>query len=413
MKLKSVAILTHRKTKTRDDVEEPEFVFLRSLHRDLQSFGRDDVSLIVAGTQAVFSWSALYNKPASRALRLAVGRSRLQQDKDRLRSYEDAHTENFSTPFDVDTDKIEPAIVDCGDDPDRIGIFEYHAHHQSMTSKVARGRFARFLVYDNGAATRPLMGIIGLSSPVYFNGARDGHLGWGPVGRRVNGVWEKDPVEKRRRDSGLLNISHVTIATAVHPYDELKAGKLLSTLCFSEEVIGTLEDKYGEPIAGLSTTGGWGINAAPYQRIKLGRRADGSTRDLFEKVEPKAPSLNTSFKYFSDETLLAALNLHKARSEDSSAEMANHAEDISIRSALLRWALTTLGIPRRAVYVNEIGHFFGTCTDASIEFLSDTKVVPVPNDRAINIADAMTYWRARTNRSELKSVVPSRLSEGV
>ena len=295
MKHKSIVVSA---TLKKDGSTTPEFSFLRSFHRDLRAFGRDDISLVIVGNQAFFSWSALCNRTASIALRTAVSKSRLEQNRQFLEKFEQDFSGVFRTEFDIDTDRFEPEIVECSDDPDQLALFRYFAHHQSMASKVARGRFARFCIYDSSVEARPLAGIIGLSSPVYFNGARDGHVGWGPIRNKVGDEWVPDVEAKTRRDKGLLHVSHITISTPIPPYDKLKTGKLISTLCFSPEVIGYIEKKYGFPIAALTTTGGWGVNAAPYQRIRLGCNQDGDTRHLFQAVEPKHPSLNTTLDFF-------------------------------------------------------------------------------------------------------------------
>lgn len=411
MTLKSIAVETDQKFKSGEITETPELTFLRFLHRDLVSFGRDDVSLIVAGDQAVFSWSQLYNRTASGNLRNAVAISRLERNADRLRAYESQRIGEFNQTFDIDTSKIDPVVVDCGNDPDRLATFEYHSYHQSMSSKVARGRFGRFLIYDRAAAGKPLMGIIGLSSPVYFNGARDAHLGWQATGTRIDGQWHENKPEKEKRDRGLLHISHVTISTPVSPYTSIRIGKLLSALCFSPDIIQYMENKYGAEIAGLSTTGGWGINAAPYQRIKLAKTSNGKNRNLFEKVVPKNPSLNTSLDYFSDDTVSAALSLHKTRSTESSAPYEDCVNDRSLRHEIIRWAFRRVGVSRRAAYVNEVGHFFGSVSDDAISFLSDIGIGKPPRKRTIKISDALTYWRAKTAHEVLKDASPSRLTD--
>jgi len=254
------------------------------------------------------------------------------------------------------------------------------------------------------------MAVIGLSSPVYFNGARDRLLGWGPVGTWENGDWILDAENKAVRDHGLLCLSHITIATAVPPYDQFRIAKLISALCFSKDVISFLEKKYGRPIAGLTTTGGWGTNASPYQRIGLGVHDGGKTRELFKEIKPAAPSLNCSWDLFSDELFERAYDMHRMRSYDSSEPLKNFTEDENIRRELLSWALLHIGLPKKAVYVNQIGHFLGTRTDKAIEFLADVRKAHPPEMRTIPIEDALRWWRAKAERAVLRDVEPEKLS---
>ncbi|WP_211241997.1 Druantia anti-phage system protein DruA [Roseivivax halodurans] len=410
MKHKSIVVSS---TLEKDGRTTPEYNFLRSFHRDLRAFGRYDISLVIVGKQAFFSWSVLYNRTASKALRAAVSKSRLEQNRQFLDNFEQDFPGIFSTEFDIDTDRFEPEIVECSDDPDQLALFRYFAHQQSMASKVARGRFARFCIFDASVKARPLAGIIGLSSPVYFNGARDGHVGWGPIRNKIGDDWVPDVEAKARRDKGLLHVSHVTISTPIPPYDKLKFGKLISALCFSPEVIGYLEEKYGCPIVALTTTGGWGVNAAPYQRIRLGRNQQGDDRHLFHAVEPKHPSLNTTLDYFSDDTVELALEMHKGCTNESSTDFENWREKAALRNALLQWSLKYLGIPRKAAYVNEVGHFFGSVTDQATQFLNDVRSNDIPKERTIQTSDALSYWRSKTERSVRENVSTPRLSEDI
>lgn len=417
MSYKSIVVSTVSKKR---DSETPEFSFLRCLHRDLRAFGRDDVSMVVLGDQAFLSWSTLYNRPAAASLRTAVARSRLIENQELLRDYEAKHSGIFANSYTVDSDAIDPEIVECSEDTDQLEHFNYYCYHQSMAAKVKRGRFAQFCVYDRSINGRPLMAIIGLSSAVYFNGARDAHIGWGPIRSKIDGEWVNDADEKEKRDLGLLHLSHVTISTPVPPYDRLKIGKLLSAICFNPAVIGCLEEKYEKPIVGLSTTGGWGVNAAPYQRIKLGSKKEErggkvvvERRDLFEAVSPKYPSLNTTFEYFSDETLDAALELHKVRSPEPSDTVSQWRSNSSAREMLLKWSLKLLQIPRKAVYVNEVGHFFGTVTDDAKTFLADVRAASPPSSRTIPTEEALAYWREKSERMVLRNVQASRLSDEI
>lgn len=411
MRLNSVVFSFEDRVDGHKRIIEPEGQFLETAQRDLRAFGRDDVSFIRIGDTCVFMWSPKYDRPAGRKIREIAARTRLIDNKEALVEYEDAHPNHFDKQFLIDTESVQPLIVECDGDDELGALFDYYLTTQSIASVVKRGRFGRFLVYDEGAAGRPIMAIIGLSSPSYFNGARDSLLGWSPVGSHVEGEWILDHEAKEKRDEGLLCLSHITAAAAVPPYDRLPIAKLVSALCFSPTVIGHMEETFGRPIAGLTTTGGWGINAAPYQRIHLGLKADHRRRELFQAVRPKFPSLNCTFQYFSDELFEHAFELHRVRSEEPSKALRSFVDCVETRHYLMQWALRYLRIPKKAFYVNRIGHYVGTRNDAAISFLKDVRNNEAPAERMIPVGDSLEWWRSRIER-QVATVRAERLSAG-
>lgn len=410
MTLQSISIEITQRRKKNKVIKKPEFAFLKRLHNDLQAMGRDDVCLVQVGGILTFIWSTKYNRPASKALRAAVARARLIKNLEALIDFEKRNESLFSSQFTVDTNLICPVIEECDGSHEKIDLFNYYAFKQSIPSKVARGRFGRFLVYDESLEARPLMGIIGLSSPVYFNGARDKLFGWLPIGQKINGEWIEDAGAKAIRDEGLLSLSHITIAGAVPPYDQLKIARLISALCFCPKVVSFMEKKYGKPLACLTTTGGWGTNAAPYQRIRLGRDNRDSSRELFKEMKPKSPSLNKTLDFFSDELIKLAFELHRVRANESSEPYRDYHYNNLTRNYLLRFALKYIGLPLKAVYVNQIGHFVGTVTDDAIEYLGDVRSRTVPQCRTVAVVDAVRWWRERTDHRKLLNVRSDKLS---
>src|SRR5260370_24405882 len=230
---RSVAVPAQYKRGSKKDKPTEEAKFLKLLQSDLAHFGRTDAQYVQLADTAIFVWSTLYNQAASLDFRKGIAKARLVANASVLQSFEAAHPELFSPVFDLDTHAIAPEIVPCKNDLALNRIFDYYLFRQSIESSVNRARFGRFLVYDGAVACRPVMGIIGLSSAVYFNGARDTALGWTATGRRENKRWVKEPTAQERRDRGLLSLSHITVAPLVPPYSEdLKLGRLLSSQCF-------------------------------------------------------------------------------------------------------------------------------------------------------------------------------------
>jgi hypothetical protein len=407
----SVAVPATYKRGGRKGTPTVQAEFLKLLHKDLIRFGRTDAQFVESGDAAIFLWSTLYNQPASPQFRQEVARVRLAANAEALKSFETAHPQLFRPVFDLDTHAIVPEIVACDDDAELNRIFDYYLFQQSIESSVNRGRFGRFLIYDRAVACRPVMGIIGLSSPVYFNGARDAALAWPATGRREGKQWFKDPRAQKRRDRGLLSLAHITAAALVPPYsDNLKLGRLLSSLCFSDDVVGFMEARYERPITALTTTGGWGGSAGSYQRIRLRRTDSESLGHLFVSLEGQTPSLNQTLAYFSEPLFRAALGIHLGESSERSSRYKEFARDKSVRDDLFIWTLGYLGLPRAATYVNRISHYLGAVSEDGIRYLRKGARGAAPAERTIPIARVLSYWRGENGRVRLTQVRQTPLS---
>lgn len=409
---RSVAVEARHKKGAKRNAPTEESLFLKALSADLSRFGRADTVFAEVGNLAIFAWSTLYNQAASPEFRKEVAKCRLAANASTLKEFEASHAQLFRRTFTVDTHKINPEILPCGDDAELNAIFEYYLFQQSIESSVNRGRYGRFIVYDTSVAAKPIIGIIGLSSPLYFNGARDAVLGWMPPGHREGHDWIKDQGAQEIRDHGLLSLSHITVATLVPPYNDrnLKLGRLLTTLCFSDAVVGFMENTYKRPIAALTTTGGWGGSAGPYQRIRLRQSPSGMTH-LFFPVPTKEPSLNRSIRYFSSSVFRAALDVHRVSSPESSNQYKDFAQDESVRRRLFGWILHHLSLPRSAAYVNRVSHYVGAVSDAGIEYLRKGAKGRPPTLRTIPVETALRYWRDHNGRARLVKVRPTPLSE--
>jgi hypothetical protein len=199
----------------------------------------------------------------------------------------------------------------------------------------------------------------------------------------------------------------------VPPYNEnLKLGRLLTSLCFSDQVIGFMEARYKRPITALTTTGGWGGSAGPYQRIRL-RQTPSGAGHLFVSLDARKPSLNLTRRYFSQLLFRSAFDVHRVSSNEPSARFKDFARDESVRLALMAWTLRRLNLPRAATYVNRISHYLGAVTDDGIQFLKKGARGKPPTVRTIPITNAVNYWRAENARVLLPNARPTPLSQGI
>lgn len=292
------------------------------------------------------------------------------------------------------------------------GLFDYVAFGQSVAAEVDKMRSGKFLVYDVSQQPHRLMGIIGLKSPVYFNGARDAHLGWPPLFRNDAGRRTKNEHSFLLRNRALKSIYNIGVCMLASPYSSLRAGRLLSSLCFSPPVIDHLESRYGDPVLGLTTTGGWGGSAGQYERIRLGTPTlqNGQRPHLYARIHGVRPSMNFPHHLFSDPVFETAFATIKASAESARPFAAHHTEP-NVRLEMLRVACRLVGLPRVALATNVIAHYFGAVSGAchkSLRSLSNLRQPPAV--RTIPIRDALTEWRSKSPSQILRRATALRLS---
>jgi len=120
-------------------------------------------------------------------------------------------------------------IVERGSEDEML--FRYASLHWSIPVSSGYGRRLRFLIED--ASNGKLIGIVGLSDPVYGLGVRDRWIGW------------DNPARAER----LQNVMDAFVLGAVPPYNTLLCGKLAAMLVASSEV----RDEFSRKYAGVKT----------------------------------------------------------------------------------------------------------------------------------------------------------------
>jgi hypothetical protein len=205
--------------------------FLKALQEELYHFGRSDVALINTAEASIFYWKARCTTAASRTAREKAWTARLNSQRERLVALERRLDPDLFSAFTLDNRSIVPRIHPCSKEDDSE-LFDYFSFSQSIGARVASARFGRFLVYDSAVVPPRLMGLIGLTSPVYFNGARDAHLRWRPIFAYNSGRRILDRRAKTIKDDGLKSIFNISVCTLVAPYSRLRAGRLISSPVF-------------------------------------------------------------------------------------------------------------------------------------------------------------------------------------
>ncbi|MER8927763.1 hypothetical protein [Mesorhizobium sp. M0859] len=292
-------------------------------------------------------------------------------------------------------------------------FFDYVVWGQSMPSDIKNFRNTKVLVYDNEPMPRRLMGAILLKSPMYFDGARDTHLGWPDLFVTVDGVRQKNQAAIDLRNKALKSIYNIGVCMLVSPYTVHGMGKLIASLCFSPQIIDHLEETFGQPVLGMTTTGGWGGNATQYDRLNLAERAGGGKRPLFARTHGARRSLHFPTHLFSDEVMRRAIAVIRADNTVRVRDFAAYATDPKTTARAFRQACKLVGVPIRATASNCVAHYFGSVSDACTNALISIEGIDAPPAvRSISVHIAVEEWRARQKIAipVMRDVSASRLS---
>jgi hypothetical protein len=394
------------------DGRSPAATFLRALQSDLVRFGRQDTLLFDSGDATALVWNQDFATSASFDLRDQALAARLAGRQSALIAIEARLPPHHFQPFNVDFGRLTIDIVPCARHSMEEALFEYIAEAQSLAAETRTMRIGRFLVYNWIPGTARVMGAIALKSPMYFDGARDRHLGWPPLSTMVNGKRVKSQPAIELRNAALKSIFNISVCMAVAPYNRHGFSRLIAALAVSRPIVDYMEATYGDPMLGLTTTGTWGGTAAQYERIRLGLdRTQYRSGKLFERTHGVSRSFNYALAMFSRETFDAAFEMmHK--SHRRSGHLRKYTEDDKLRQNLLHEACRHLRIPRRAIAANVISHYFGSVSRACRTALATVDgIAAPPARRSIEVTDIYRDWLNRTSIPPLAGVCALRLSE--
>jgi hypothetical protein len=148
-----------------------------------------------------------------------------------------------------DIDEFEPEI-EFVETHSQLDIWNFFRRHTSSVKTHKNiGRNIKLLVRDK--LTKKYIGIIAIGSDIYYCGDRDTAIGWSN--------------EQLKENIG--NIANIWGCVGLQPISyNYNIGKLLTSLCFTREVLEYYKDKYGVKLAGLTTFGAFG-KAIQYERL--------------------------------------------------------------------------------------------------------------------------------------------------
>ena len=173
------------------------------------------------------------------------------------------YRDHFASGSEVDPHLIRPELelVEAG--TWQSELFRLATLTWSVPVSAGYGRRMRFLVWDR--SNEKLMGLIGLTDPVFNLRVRDHDIGWTGADRKER----------------LACMMDAHILGAVPPYNQLLCGKLISCIIRSKEIRDRFNKRYGNSVGIISgrakkakllavTTSSSLGRSAVYNRLKLG-----------------------------------------------------------------------------------------------------------------------------------------------
>lgn len=136
--------------------------------------------------------------------------------------------ENIARPSDVQLEEIDPRLVHVKPKSKEALIFKAASLYWSIPVSEGFGRRMRFLVRDE--SNQRVIGIIGLTDPVFNMGPRDNWIGW----------------SSDMRKEKLIHVMDAFVLGALPPYSQLLGGKLVALIACSQEIVRHFRKKYGD-----------------------------------------------------------------------------------------------------------------------------------------------------------------------
>jgi uncharacterized protein DUF4338 len=239
----------------------------------------------------------------------------------------------LASGFEVVPERIRPRLVEVRPESDDELLFRYASLHWSIPVSSGYGRRIRFLIIDE--ENEKLIGLIGLSDPVFSLAARDEWIGWSKETRRNN--------LKHTMDAFILG--------AVPPYSQLLCGKLIAMLVSSKEVRDAFRKKYlghrslirkayfDGRLALITTTSALGRSSI-YNRLRFGDRL------VFEKVG----FTQGSGEFHFSNGLYGAISKYSLRYCKPSAKKRAWGRGFRSRREVVRKCLTKIGLSDDLLY---------------------------------------------------------------
>lgn len=289
----------------------------------------EELGLTVKG-DALFDEGQTQNKEAIRKLHSPQRTRVLQRDKEFVERRGVALLGNFASGKEVDPARISPVLEVVETGKESADIFRLACLSWSVPVSRGFGRRIRCLVRDKNNGK--VIGIIGITDPVFNLRARDTWIGWNQQHRRER----------------LINVMDAFVLGALPPYSSLICGKLVASLVASHELAQIFARKYHKSesiiknrtvspkLALVTTTSALGRSSL-YNRLRFNNRL------LFVPI-----GATEGYGHFHfPESIIKEMRSYLRRSHHKYADGHKFGEGPNWRMRLIREALSRVGLPPR------------------------------------------------------------------
>jgi hypothetical protein len=376
-------------------ISDEKFAFARALIEDLSSLGYE----IRRDQEAIYFSQRLPNPTTDcrafyREAHHKLHRIRLKQHAERVLAFEKEFGPHvFVDGATLDFAAIEPRIrpvnlrKDANTSRRDREVVQYLRTYQTISSHMSVGRENAFILEDYGRKEAPVMGVLVLASPRFYQPRRDEVFGWLSPKQLSSLSERKQKRHLKIRMAGLNRTMQVAICCALPPYSLLGVAQLLAVAPFTaivqQDFANRWYDRRRNPdpdLAAVTTTTSMGTTGTPFQNLRAGRFIDAKSAkrrganwnrdgEIYARLALTHPwrrdqplTTNEIFADFrelvSDQTIEQALSLAKA----------GGAGDLE-RTYVLIQAMQQIGITEKIFHGNPVGVFLGALDLPSVEAL--------------------------------------------
>ena len=167
-----------------------------------------------------------YSKNKIRRIHSVSRAERLESERSFVQEWFSPLSKFFASGIEVDPAQIDPVPVVVEDDQEAAALFRLASLWWSIPVSRGFGRRFRVLVFDR--ANGKLIGLLGLTDPVFNLRARDSWIGW----------------DVRAREKRLAHVMDAYVLGAVPPYNQLLGAKLIALLATSDFIQSVFTQRY-------------------------------------------------------------------------------------------------------------------------------------------------------------------------
>src|SRR5690348_16636424 len=182
-----------------------------------QGFRIDDHNLVKQRT---------YKKAQVRKIHAFSREERLTLERPFVREWLPKLSKYLASGAEVEPARIDPVPLVVDSDPEMSALFRLASLWWSVPVSKGFGRRFRVLLFDRDNAK--LIGLLGLTDPVFNLRARDSWIGW----------------DVKQREKRLAHVMDAYVLGAVPPYNQLLGAKLVALLAASDFVSDVFRSRY-------------------------------------------------------------------------------------------------------------------------------------------------------------------------